>query len=102
MPLVGKKKGSSNAGTGCLATTSPPVLPEICASAVPASAENPAAVTRIASVVASLAVYIGSPSVDVGVTNDAGDGGGIPRVMFSSPPRTVGNLLRGESRLELC
>src|SRR3954447_6867123 len=78
MPLVGKKKGSSNAGTGCLATTSPPMLPEICASAVPASAENPAAVARIATIVASLDVYIGCPSMDVGATNDAGDGGGIP------------------------
>src|SRR3954449_10103000 len=78
MPLVGKKKGSSNAGTGCLATTSPPMVPEICAFAVPASAENPAAVARIATIAPSLDVYIGSPSVDVRATNDAGDGGGIP------------------------
>src|SRR3954462_12782728 len=78
MPLMGKKKGSSNAGPGCLATTSPPMLPEICASAVPASAENPAAVARIATIVPSLDVYIGCPSVDVRATDDAGDGGGIP------------------------
>jgi hypothetical protein len=41
------------------------MLPEICASAVPASAENPAAVPRIATIVPSLDVYIGCPSVDV-------------------------------------
>src|SRR4051794_1324644 len=86
MPLVGKKKGSSNAGTACLATTSPPMVPEICASAVPASAENPAAVARIATIVPSLDVCIGCPSVDLGATDDAGDGGGIPRPMLSSPP----------------
>src|SRR3954470_10115660 len=78
MPLLGEQKGSSNAGTACLATTSPPMLPEICASAVPASAENPAAVARIATIVPSLDVHIGCPSVNVGGTNDAGDGGGIP------------------------
>src|SRR4051794_14567847 len=79
MPLVGKKKGSSKAGEGCLAKTSPPMLPEICACAVPASAENPAAVARIATIVPSLDVYIGCPCVDVGASNDAGDGDGIPR-----------------------
>src|SRR4051794_33763036 len=94
MPLVGKKNGSSNAGPRCLATTSPPVLPEICAPAVPTSAENPAAVARIATVVPSLDVYIGSPSVDVGATTDAGDGGGIPgpRRLGAIDPRRLGRV----------
>lgn len=35
-------------------TMSPPIVPEICACALPAGAENPAAAARIASIVPSL------------------------------------------------
>src|SRR3954463_1263649 len=105
MPLVGKKKGSSNAGPGCWVTTSAPVLPEICASAVPASAENPAAVARIATIVPRLEVYIGCPSVDVGATNDAGDGGGIPgprRLALARRGRRLALVVTTIGRVQRC
>src|SRR4051794_38805073 len=59
--LVASLSGPPRTGGGSLATTSPPMLPEICASALPANAENPAAVARMTTIVPSLDRYIRLP-----------------------------------------
>src|SRR5262245_64775391 len=79
-PELAAMAGPPGTCRGSRATTSPPVLAGICACAVPASAENPAAVATIATIVTSLDRCIRVPLLgEVSASKDGGRGDGVPR-----------------------